>query len=151
MRGLEVVLLQIDVRDDVVVAVGVLLGAEVPRLLLGIVFALLESLQFVVEVKDVVGLFVAEGPVAVLSKRVDHALLLRMLHPLLLGLILVDLGDGVVDGVVLLNEFVSHLHVRVRLALEVALLILDVAHVFAPLRITVREVGFARKFTDVCN
>lgn len=62
-RGLEVVLLHVDVADDVVVHDCVLARAEEPRLLLRVVLPVLQTLQFVVEVDDVVGLFVAERAV----------------------------------------------------------------------------------------
>ena len=59
------VLLHVDVRNDIVVAVSVFSGSEVPRLVLRVVIALFQALQLVVEVKHVVGLLVAERSVLV--------------------------------------------------------------------------------------
>jgi hypothetical protein len=123
VRGLEVVLLQINVGNYVVITVGVLFGTEVPWLLLGIVFTLFESLKFVIEVQDVVGLLVSECAVLVLGQGVDHALLLGLLDSLLLVLLFVDLGDGVVDGVILLDKLISDFYVLGSSALEVALFV----------------------------
>lgn len=149
--GLEVVFLHIEVGDDVVVNQGVFARAEVPRLCLGVVVALLEALELVVEVEDVVGLLVAEGAVAVLREGVGHRLLLGALHEGLSVLVVIDLRDGVVDHVVVLDELVGHLHVGVRLALEVALLLDVVRHVAAPVLVAVGKAGLLREFPDVCN
>ena len=56
----------INVANDVIVHNGVLARAEVPRLLLGVVLAVLKALQLVVEVNNIVGLLVTEC--AVLQK-----------------------------------------------------------------------------------
>ena len=61
LRRLEMVLSLIDVADDIVVHDRVFAGAEVPRLFLWVVRPALQSLQLVLEVQDVVSLFVAEG------------------------------------------------------------------------------------------
>ena len=60
LGGLEVMVFLIDVANDVIVHNGVLARAEVPRLLLGVVFAVLKALQLVVEVHNIVGLLVTE-------------------------------------------------------------------------------------------
>lgn len=60
---LEVMVLQINVADDVVVCDCVLARAEVPGLILRVVWPALKSLQLVLEVQDVVRLLVTEGSV----------------------------------------------------------------------------------------
>ena len=50
----------VDIANDVVVDLRVLAGPEVPRLLLGVVWAILQALQLVVEVEDVVSLLVPQ-------------------------------------------------------------------------------------------
>ena len=59
-RRLEMVLSHVDVADDVVVDNGVFARAEVPRLLLRVVWSIFKSLQFVLEVQDVVRLLIPE-------------------------------------------------------------------------------------------
>ena len=66
---LEMMLLHVDVADDVVVRQSVLARTEVPGLLLGVVGAVLQALQLVVEVKDVVGLLIAQRSVLYTAKR----------------------------------------------------------------------------------
>ena len=58
-RCVEVVLAQIYIADDVVVCKGVFFGPKVPRLFFGVVFPLLQTLQFVFKVQNVICLFVA--------------------------------------------------------------------------------------------
>lgn len=57
------VVFHIDVADDIVVHDCVFTRAVVPRLILGIVGPVLQSLQFVFEVEYVVSLFVAKSSV----------------------------------------------------------------------------------------
>ena len=59
------VLLHVDVRNDIVVAVGVFSRSEIPRFVLRVVISCLESLQLIIEVEHVVGLLVAECSVLV--------------------------------------------------------------------------------------
>jgi hypothetical protein len=51
------------VGQDVVLSIGLGALAEVPGLLLGEVGAILEALEFVLEVDDIVGLLVPERPI----------------------------------------------------------------------------------------
>jgi len=60
-----VVLLHVDVRNDIVVAVSVFSGSEVPRFILRVVISSLESFELVFEFEHVVGLLVAERSVLV--------------------------------------------------------------------------------------
>ena len=57
------VLRQRHVRQDVVLSIGLGTLAEVPGLLLGEVGAILETLEFVLEVDHIVGLLVPERPI----------------------------------------------------------------------------------------
>ena len=65
------VICEVDVADDVVVYDCVFARPIEPRLLLGVVGPILQSLQLVAEVEDVVGLLVAEGAVLVLGEYLD--------------------------------------------------------------------------------
>ena len=67
------VLLHVDIADDVVVDHGVLTGAEVPWLLLGVVRTVLKALQLVVEVQNVVSLLVPESTILFKEKRLQLA------------------------------------------------------------------------------
>ena len=53
----------VDVADNIIVHQGVFTGSEVPRLLLGVIRAVLQTLQLVVEVQNVVSLLVTQGAV----------------------------------------------------------------------------------------
>lgn len=59
------VLLHVDVRNDIVVAVSVFSRSEIPRFFLRVVISCLESLELIIEVEHVVGLLVAECSVLV--------------------------------------------------------------------------------------
>lgn len=133
------VLLAIDVGNDVIIAIGVSLGSEVPRLFFGVVFALFKSFELVFEVQDIVSLFVAKCAVSILCQSVSHALLLG--HPLMLfpSLVPVDLGYWVVNSFVFLNKLVGHLFIGLSYSLEIPFLIHIGAHILAPLQVTVRQ------------
>lgn len=65
-RIIEVVL-QTDVRNDVVVHQRVTIGTEIPWLLLRVVCAVLQASKFVLEVDYVVGLFIPKSSILVLG------------------------------------------------------------------------------------
>ena len=50
----------INVTDDVVVSIVVLAWSEVPRLLLGVISAALETLQLIVKVENIVRLLITK-------------------------------------------------------------------------------------------
>lgn len=123
VRGVEVVVLQRVVADDVVVDEGVALWPEVPWLLLRIVRPVLQPLQLVLKVEHIVRLLVPEGLVLVLGEHVDERVVLLLLRLLLDLPVLVDLRDRVVLRFLFLHVFVLDLDVRVCLALELLLLV----------------------------
>lgn len=67
-RRLEMVIFHIGVADDVIIYNCVLAGAEIPRFLLGIVGTTFKTLQLIVEVQNVICLFISQSVVFVLSK-----------------------------------------------------------------------------------
>ena len=62
------VIFHIGVADDVIIYNCVLAGAEIPRFLLGIVGTTFKTLQLIVEVQNVICLFISQSVVFVLSK-----------------------------------------------------------------------------------
>ncbi len=154
---LEVVVLHVDVADDVVVHNGVLARSEVPRLILGVVRAVLKTLQFVIEVQNVVGLLVAKCLVLVFSQDFGHVSLFDFSHLALTLRVAESLSDGVVLNFLGLYVSVGHLAVRFRHSLEVALLFLVLFDLVAPVTITVlksellvcllKSVTFCRHFS----
>ena len=58
-------LLQADVTDDVVVGICILARPEVPRLLLGIVWALFKTFHLAFKVKNVVSLLISKRAVLI--------------------------------------------------------------------------------------
>lgn len=148
---LEVVLLHVDIRNDVVVLKGVLAGAEVPGLLLGVVVPGFKALQLVVEVDHVVGLLVAERGVSILGEHINHVLLLGLLNSLLGVGVVVHLRDRVVQEVLGLDELGGHLLVGLCLALEVALLFDVLVNVGLPLLVALGKTVLLRKLSDICN
>jgi len=142
------VLLHVDIRDEVVVHRGGLSGPVVPRLLLGVAFTVLKSLQLVVEVEDVVSLLIAESSVTVLREDISHILLLNARDGCFLLGIPVDLGDWVVNGVVGLDELVGNFDVRISGALEVLFLLGVVVNVLLPILVAI---GKVKLFRHVCN
>ena len=60
VRCSKVMVLHIDVTDDVIVSKSVFAWAEEPRLLLRIVWSVLQSSQFVLKVQNVVCLLVSQ-------------------------------------------------------------------------------------------
>ena len=113
------VVFHIDVADDVVVYDGIFSWAEVPWLLFGIVWATLETFQLVIEVEDVIGLFIAQGVVFVLSENFDRILRFNRSNLLLSRRV----GKGLCDRVVLyflrLDRLTCHFDVWICLPLEV--------------------------------
>jgi hypothetical protein len=130
--GLEMVLLHVDIRDYVVVLKGVLARSEIPRLSFRVVLSLLESFKFIVEVNNVVSLFISESVVSILSKHINHVLLLSLLNCLLCLFVIVNLSNRIVQEVLLLNELSGDFAVRLRDALEVSFLINVVRNVLLP-------------------
>lgn len=61
VRWLEMVLLHVDVADDVVIDDGVFALAEIPRLLLGVVWTVLQAFQLVLKIQNVVCLLHSQG------------------------------------------------------------------------------------------
>jgi len=66
---------QICITQDVVVHIGVLSWSEVPWLVLGVVFTLFEALELVLEVQDVVGLFISQRSILIFSENIGHSLI----------------------------------------------------------------------------
>ena len=66
----KVMLGHVDVTDDVVVDLSVLAWTEVPRLLFGVIGSILESLHLVLEIQNVVGLFVSQSTILETEGRV---------------------------------------------------------------------------------
>ena len=66
----KVMLGHVDVTDDVVVGLSVLAWTEVPRLLFGVIGPILESLHLVLEIQNVVGLFVSQSAILKTEGRV---------------------------------------------------------------------------------
>ena len=60
----------VDVTDDVVVGLSVFARTEVPRLLFGVIGPILESLHLVLEIQNVVGLFVSQSAILKTEGRV---------------------------------------------------------------------------------
>ena len=66
----KVMLGHVDVTDDVVVDLSVLAWTEVPRLLFRVIGSILESLHLVLEIQNVVGLFVSQSTILETEGRV---------------------------------------------------------------------------------
>ena len=144
LRRLEMVVLHVNVADDVVVHNRVFAWTEVPRLLLRVVGTVLETLQLVVEVKDVVGLLIAQGSVLVLSKSFDRILLLELADSLLSLWIGESLRNRVVLHFLFLDVLRGDLLVRLSHALEVLLGALVCVNFCRPIIVAVSEtVSFA--------
>lgn len=148
---LEVVLLHVDVRYDIIVTVSVFSGSEVPRLVLRVVIALFQALQLVVEVKHVVGLLVPKSAVLVRGKHVNHVLLLGLLNRCLGGGIRVHLRYRVVECFLLFDELLSNFVVPRSFALKVSFLLNVVLYVCTPLRESVWHLAVLRKLANICN
>ena len=131
--------LEVDVADDIVVYNCVFTRSVVPRLLLGVVGPILQSLKLIVEVEDVVGLLIPEGAVLVLGEHLDGVLLLYLLD---LGLSL-RVGERLRNRVVLdflaLYKLTSDLPVWLSLALEVFLGLVVLVDVPFPFVVAVLE------------
>ena len=117
------VLLHVDVRNDIVVAVSVFAGSEVPRLVLWVVIALFQTLQLVVKVEHVVGLLVTESTVLVGGKHVDHVLLLCFLNRCLGRGVRIYLRYRVVERFLLFDELLSNFVVSRSFTLKVPFLL----------------------------
>ena len=63
LRVIVVVLGERDVAEDIVVCMAILAWSEVPRLILGIVWVSLETLQFIIKGDHVESLLVSQGSV----------------------------------------------------------------------------------------
>lgn len=147
-RRLEVMIFHIDVADDVVVHDGVLAGTEVPRLLLWIVSAFLETLELVIEVEDVVRLLIAKCSVLnnnrfirllmicltylVRGQSLDHVLLFEVANLLLSRRITETLRDRVVLDLLRLDAPSIYFAVWLLHILLSLLRIMIALHVLAP-------------------
>ena len=151
LRRLEVMVLHVDIRDDVVVNQGVLARSEIPRLFLWVVVAAFQPFQFVVEVNHVVGLLITKGSVLVPRQHINQILLLAFLNRLLSMWIIVHLSDWVVKGLLLFDELVGHFFVDGSLPLEIALLVHVLINVALPLSQALRQIVLLRKLPNICN
>ena len=122
----------IDVADNIVVYDGVFSRAEIPRLLLGIVWATLKTFQLVIEIEDVIGLFIAQGVVFVLSKNFYRILRLNCSNLLLSLRIGKGLSDRVILNFLCLDRLTCHLVVSFWLPLEVLLRLIVLLKVSLP-------------------
>ena len=120
------------VADNVVVYDGVFSRAEIPWLLLGIVWATLETFQLVIEIEDVIGLFIAQGVVFVLSKNFYRILRLNCSNLLLSLRIGKGLSDRVILNFLCLDRLTCHLAVWFWLPLEVLLRLIVLLKVSLP-------------------
>lgn len=111
----------VDIADNVVVDNRVLARTEIPRLLLGIVWSILESLELILKVEDVVSLFVTKSSILVLSEHFYHCLLLILSNLLLTRWVSKCLGYRIVLHFLSLNEFRGYFLVWFSLSLEVSL------------------------------
>ena len=59
LRWLEMMVFHVDVTNDVIVNNSVFAGAEIPWLLLGVVWTIFETLKLVIKVQNIIGLLVA--------------------------------------------------------------------------------------------
>ena len=78
VRRLEMMVFLVHIAYDVIVYDRVLARAEVPRLFLRVVGSIFESLQLVLEIKNVVGLLVAKCSVFILCENLYRILLLLL-------------------------------------------------------------------------
>lgn len=143
--------LHVFVRNNIVVLKSVLAWAEVPWLLLGVVVTTLQSLQFVIKVDHVVGLFVSQSSITVTCKHIDHVLLLGLLNNRLGLVVIVNLGDGVIKEILRLNELGRNLVVGVGLSLEITLVVNVLTNVFLPLGVALWQTVLLRKLANICN
>lgn len=112
---------------------------------------MLEALKLGVKVEDIVGLLIAECSVSVRGKNVNHILLFESLHLLLSLLVVVYLGNGVVDDVLFLDKLGGDLLVGVGHSLEGSFLVKVVAHVSLPVCKSIVQAYLLRKLADICN
>ena len=126
------VVFHIDVADDVVVYDGVFSRAEVPWLLLGIVCATLKTFQLVIEVEDVIGLFIAQSVVFVLSENFDRILRLNRSNLLFSCGIGKGLSDRIVLNFLCLDRLTCHFVVWLCRPLEVLLRLIVLLKVSLP-------------------
>ena len=130
---LEVMLLHIDVRNNVIILKGVLAWSEVPWLFLGVVIPALKSFQFIIKVDHIVSLLIPQGGVFIASQNVNHILLLGLFNCCLCLRTSVNLRNWVVKGFLLFNELVGHLLVSRLFTLKTTLLINVFIHITLPL------------------
>mmetsp|Transcript_35585 Transcript_35585/g.54400 ORF Transcript_35585/g.54400 Transcript_35585/m.54400 type:complete len:249 (-) Transcript_35585:8-754(-) len=142
--GVEVVLLQVVVTDDVVVHQRVSLRSEVPGLFLRVVRPGFKATELVLEVDHVESLLVPQSTVLVLGEDVDEIVVFSLASLALLTLVGIRLDDGVVPGLLSLDGFVGDLDVRVCLSLEVSFSVDVGLHVLLPVFVVVvaREEDF---------
>jgi len=130
-----VVVLQVIVADDVVVNEGISFGSEVPGLLFGVVGPIFQPGEFVFEVYYVVGLLISEGSIFILGQHVNEGISLRISSDFLSRGIGVNLGDRIVTRLLSLDVLVCHLHIWVRVALEIGLGFNVCTNIFFPVAV----------------
>lgn len=127
------------IANDVEIANSVLAGAIVPSFFFGVVWSILKPLQLVLEVQNVVGLFVPKRFVLVLGQDFDGVPLLDVSDLLLALWVGESLSDWVVLDFLGLHVRISYLAVRFRHLLEILLLFLVVIDLSAPCIIAINH------------
>ena len=119
VRRLEMMVFLVHIAYDVIVYDRVLARAEVPRLFLRVVGSIFESLQLVLEIKNVVGLLVAKCSVFILCEHLDRILLLLLSNLSLARWICEGLRDWIVLHFLSLNKLASYFFIGLWLTLKV--------------------------------
>ena len=117
------------IRKNVIVRLRILAWSEVPWLLLGVVSSIFKALELVVEVKNVIGLLVAESSVLIRGQDLSHVLLFNILNGSLAVWIVEYLRDRIIYAVLLLHPLMCDLLVDRCLSLKVLLLIRVRVHI----------------------
>ena len=130
---------------------SVLAWSEVPWLLLWVIITALQTLQLIVEVQNVVSLFVAQCVVLVLGKHINHILLFSSFNCCLSVIVLVHLSDWVVKCLLFLDELVRHFFILRLIALKIALVVHVFVHIALPLIDALGQIMLLRKLANICN
>lgn len=98
-RRLKVMFFNMDVANDVELAVSISFGTEIPWLFLRIGRPFLQALKFVVKIQNVVGLLVTESAILILGQSVNHGLRLNFLLVTFFIRFIILLSDRIINRV----------------------------------------------------
>ena len=130
---LEVVLLHINVRDDVIITICVFTRSKVPWFVFGIIISLLEPLELIIKVYNIICLLIPQSSILISCEDISHILSLCLLNSCLRVGIVVYLSDRVVKRFLLFDKLLSYFFVGGRFTLEITFLLYVFIYVGFPL------------------